>query len=144
MDSIRVNTGDKRIEVNDQGEFIILRFSDQSFPNRVFAMIDRVQAVADNAKAEEAALKEQCGGDTDSFTYMKALAEMNEKIHRSIMAEVDEVFGPETCRKVFGDIVPDLTLFEDFFNQMLPFFETFGKERAEKLKKYSASRMGNV
>lgn len=144
MAGIRVNTGDKFIEVNDAGESITLRFSDQSFPTRVFAMIDRVQTVADSAKAEEAALKEQYNGDTDNFIYMKALAEMNEKVHRSIMAEVDEVFGPETCRKVFGDIVPDLTLFEDFFSQLLPYFEKFSKERAEKLQKYSAVRTGNV
>ena len=36
MDSIRVDTGVKKIEVNDQGDTISLNFADQSFPGAVF------------------------------------------------------------------------------------------------------------
>ncbi len=144
MAGIRVDTGDRQIEVNDQGDYITLRFSDQSFPNRVFAMTERVQAKAQQVKADEEALREAHKEDTDPFPYMRAEAAMNEEIHRYIMTEVDGVFGEGTCRKVFGDIVPDIALFEDFFNQLTPFFEEYGRQRAEKLKKYSAQRTGNV
>ena len=60
------------------------------------------------------------------------------------MAEVDALFGPDTCRKVFGDIVPGIELFDDFFTQLMPYFEEYGKERAAKLNKYNAARTGNV
>ena len=144
MAGIRVNTDDRRIEVNDKGESIVLNFSDQSFPNRVFAMIERVQARGEQAKAEEAALREKYKDSEDQMAFTREAAALNEAIHRSIMAEVDGVFGMETCRKVFGDIVPDITLFEDFFRQLLPYFEKYGRERAEKMGKYSAARTGNV
>lgn len=39
IDSIRIDTGAKRIEVNDDGEYITLNFADQSLPTRFFAML---------------------------------------------------------------------------------------------------------
>ena len=144
MAGIRVQTNDRRIEVNDQGEYIVLRFSDQSFPGRVFAMIERVQALGEQVKEKEAALRESYRDSEDALALPKAAAALNEEVHRAIMAEVDGVFGAETCRKVFGEIVPDVALFEDFFRQLLPYFEEYGRERAEKMGKYSEGRMGNV
>ena len=47
IDSIRVDTGVKKIEVNDEGETISLNFADQSFPARYFAMVDEFQAQQD-------------------------------------------------------------------------------------------------
>ena len=34
IDSIRIDTGAKRIEVNDEGEYITLNFADQSLSTR--------------------------------------------------------------------------------------------------------------
>ena len=144
MAGIRVDTGDRRIEVNDQGEVITLCFSDQGFPGRVFSMIERIQDMAREAEAQEAEIRARHSGDGDSFAYLKEAAQKNEEIHRAIMAQVDGVFGQGTCRKVFGEIVPDAALFQDFFDQLTPYFEKYGRERAEKLKKYSAARTGNV
>ena len=144
MAGIRVNSGDKIIEVNDAGETITLRFSDQSFPNQAFAMIERVQAKAEEALKEEESMRGRHAEDKDAFDFRKEAADMNEKLHRYIASEIDGVFGPETCRKVFGDIVPDITLVMDFFEQLTPYFESYGKERAAKMQKYSAARTGNV
>lgn len=144
MAGIRVRTGDLRVEVNDRGECITLPFSDQSFPNRVFAMTERLQTRAEEARAEEAALRAAYPGEADELPYLKETAALNEKLHRALMAEVDGVFGEGTCRKVFGDIVPEIGLFEDFFRQLTPFFEQYGRERAEKLAKYSPARTGDV
>ena len=35
IDSIRIDTGAKRIEVNDEGEYITLNFADQSLPHPI-------------------------------------------------------------------------------------------------------------
>lgn len=141
MSGLRINTGAKRIEVNDAGEYILLNFEDQSFPKRVFDMMDRTKARAEQAAEEQKELREKFPKDEDRI---RALAELNESLHRYMMEEVDGVFGPETCRKVFGDIVPGINLFEDFFNQLMPFFEKYAKERAAKMSKYRAGRTGNV
>lgn len=141
MSGLRVNTGAKRIEVNDAGEYIVLNFGDQSFPKRVFDMMGRIKARTEQAAAEEKKIREE---NQDEENRILALAEFNEGLHRYVMQEVDGVFGPETCRKVFGDIVPGIDLFEDFFNQLMPYFEDYAKERSAKMSKYSAGRTGNV
>lgn len=141
MSGLRVNTGAKRIEVNDAGEYIVLNFGDQSFPTRVFDMMDRIKEKAEQASAEEKEIREKHPEGED---LIRVMTKFNEEIHRYMMREVDSVFGPETCRKVFGDIVPGIDLFEDFFNQLMPYFEDYAKERATKMSKYSAGRTGNV
>lgn len=138
MAGIRVSTSVKKIEVNDQGEFITLNFSDNSFPDRFFAMLDSIQKRAEDVQAQESEIREKGGGDA------RAAAALYRQFHEDIMGDVDALFGPDTCRKVFGDIVPGIELFDDFFTQLIPYFEEYGRERAEKLSKYSAARTGNV
>ncbi len=142
MAGIRVNTGAKRIEVNDNGDYIVLDFGDNSLPDRFFAMVDRVQERAKEAVPE--AEKIEAEHEKGSEVYVRAAAALTRKVHENIMAEVDGFFGPGTCKKVFGDIVPGIELYDDFFNQLTPYFEQAAKERAQRMSKYSAARTGNV
>lgn len=142
MAGIRVNNGAKKIEVNDNGDSITLNFGDHDFPNRFFAMLDKVQSLAEDAESRGKVLGETC--EAGSLEWMRAAAALDGELHRAIMAEVDGLFGPGTCKKVFGDIVPGVELFDDFFQQLLPYFEQYGKERAKRMEKYSAARRGNV
>lgn len=142
MAGIRVATGAKRIEVNDDGDYIVLDFSDNSFPDRFFAMVDRVQERANKAVPEAEKIDAQ--HEKGSEGYMRATAALWRKVHEEIMDEIDKFFGPGTCKKVFGDIVPGIELYEDFFSQLTPYFEQAGKERAQRMSKYSAARTGNV
>ena len=52
IDSIRIDTGAKRIEVNDEGEYITLNFADQSLPTRFFAMADVSKRRSQNTALE--------------------------------------------------------------------------------------------
>lgn len=142
MAGIRVDTGVKRIEVNDDGDYIALNLNDHDFPNRFFAMLDKVQNIADEAEPKEKEIRESC--EPGSMEFLRAFSALDNEVHRAISAEVDALFGPGTCRKVFGDIVPGVELFDDFFQQLMPYIEEFGRERAKRLSKYSAARTGNV
>lgn len=142
MAGIRVNTGVKRIEVNDNGDYITLNFWDASFADRFFEMVDRVQEKT-NAAASKAKEIEESTED-GSEARIRAEAKLFREVHQDVSAEVDGFFGPDTCKKVFGDIVPGIDLYEDFFQQLMPYFEEFGKERAQRMSKYSAARTGNV
>ncbi len=137
MAGIRVNTGVKRIEVNDAGEYIELNFADQSMAIRFYEMQERIQ---EKTKEAEKQLNES-KKDNDNI---RKTIEINNDLHKYIMHEVDACFGPDTCRKVFGNIVPGADLFEDFFNQLLPYFEKGAEERKAKMAKYNADRTGNV
>ena len=142
MAGIRVSTGAKRIEVNDDGDYIVLDFSDNSFPDRFFGMIDRVQELANEAAPKEKEIEAEHEKGSDG--YMRATAALLRKVHEDIMSEVDGLFGAGTCKKVFGDIVPGIELYDDFFTQLMPYFEEAGKERVQRMSKYSANRTGNV
>lgn len=142
MAGIRVATGAKRVEVNDDGDYIVLDFSDNSLPDRFFAMVDHVQDLANDAMPEAEKIEAQHEKGSDG--YMRATAALWRKVHEDIMIEVDGFFGQGTCKKVFGDIVPGIELYDDFFNQLMPYFEQAGKERAQRMSKYSAARTGNV
>lgn len=142
MAGIRVATGAKRVEVNDNGDYIVLDFGDNSFPDRFFAMVDRIQQRANEAVPEAEKIDSQYEKGSDE--YMRATAALWRRVHEDIMAEVDGFFGPGTCKKVFGDIVPGVELYDDFFNQLMPYFEEAGKERARRMSKYNAARTGNA
>lgn len=144
-DSFRISTGAKRIEVNDEGEYITLNLGDQSFLPRLSAIIDNFNAklpkYESRAKELDSVATEN---EQDDFKKLKAMAEYNEKIHRDLMTEVDEAFADEVCRKVFGNIVPSMDMFAEFFEQLSPYVQKFGQERATKMSKYSPNRTGNA
>lgn len=142
MAGIRVSASIKKIEVNDNGDYITLNFSDQSFPQRFFAMTDLFQAKADEAKkrAEEI----ESAYPPDSLERIRAGLALEKEVYDVMVTEVDNLFGPGTCQKVFGDITPGIELFDDFFRQLTPYFQEYSRERAAKLSKYSPARMGNV
>ena len=141
-DSIRVDTGVKYIEVNDEGECIALNFADQSFGTRFFNLIDDFQA----KEAEFRIEAEEIDHDhtLSEMDRTRREVELNQKIHEYFKAQIDTLFGQDTCRKVFGDIVPAIDLYADFFEKIKPYMIKYGKERAKKASKYSAARRGNV
>lgn len=143
-DSIRVDTGAKSIEVNDAGETIVLNFADQSFAPRFFAMVDEFNEKTGEFEAKAKKLDEDNAGLSE-FESAKAVAAFNLEIHEFFKDRIDNLFGPDTCRKVFGPIVPGMECYTDFIEQLQPFFAKYGKEREAKIrKKYNATRKGNV
>lgn len=142
MPGIRVNTGARRIDVNDNGDYITLNFGDHSFPDRFFTMMDRVQDIAKETELREKEIREQHKDENEGL--VRALFSLDKDLYLKISVEVDNLFGPDTCKKVFGNIVPGIELFDDFFMQLMPYFEEYSKERVQRMSKYSAARTGNV
>jgi len=129
MDKIKINNGTKRIEVNDNGDFIELPMRDQSFPTRFFEFIDKITARYEgvsNAEVDLMSAEEQ-------FRKMNEVAVEN-------MKDIDELLGEGTCKKVFGDIVPDDFMIIEFFEQLTPFIHKYGKERRNEIKKKYAPK----
>ena len=54
MAGIRVSTSVKKIEVNDNGDFIELNFSDNSLPDRFYTMLDNIQRRGDDVEGQAA------------------------------------------------------------------------------------------
>lgn len=128
--SIRVDSGTKRIEVNDDGDVILLHLGDDSFIRDFYKMADNFRQQAESVKVDE----------NDIVGNMDQVANLN----TSMKEEMDKLFGEGTCKKVFGDITPSVDLFMDFLYQLLPFFEEHTKKRVDRMNKYSAGRTGSV
>ena len=75
IDSIRIDTGAKRIEVNDEGEYITLNFADQSLSTRFFAMADDFQAKEPEYRARAEAL--DANTELTEYERMRAAAQLN-------------------------------------------------------------------
>lgn len=139
MAGIRVNSGIKRIEVNDEGDYITLSLSDNAFLDRFFSLYENVQEMA----SESAAAGKEIGGSDDNKN-LREVFRLYEEAGKKMCFEVDRLFGEGTCEKVFGSITPSIELYIDFFEQLTPYLHEFAQEKRQRLSKYSAERTGNV
>lgn len=126
--------GEIKIEVNDDGEYIAINLADQSFVKRFYDMFMNIKK-----KYEEAQEKNEAIADNDVVGQLDFKIEVS----KSVMLEIDNLFGEGTCKKVFGDIVPDMFAIKEFFEAITPIIQKFGNERNQRIaKKYSAGRRG--
>ena len=130
MDSIRVNSGVKVIEVNDKGETISLPLSDDSFIRGFYALLNEIKAKSEAISAKKVDITET----------------MNDvvKFDEDVRDRTDELIGADTCKKVFGAVLPSSDQFIEFFSLLLPFVEEHTKKRVSNMSKYSAERVGSV
>lgn len=129
MDKLRIDNGTKKIEVNDKGEFIELPLGDQSFPDRFFDFANKIIG-----------RYEGISGSIDLLEAEEQRKKMLE-VARENMKDVDELLGEGTCRKVFGDIVPDDYMVMELFEKLTPFIQKFGENRRKEIqKKYAPKR----
>lgn len=144
MSGIRVSTGVKRIEVNDDGDYITLSLNDNAFLDRFFSLYENMQKLADESTAKEKEIRAKYQDTADTDQLLRETFDLYKGAGVSMKAEVDNLFGEGTCRKVFGDITPSFELYLDFFEQLTPYLQDFAKEKAQRMSKYSAARTGNV
>ena len=140
MEKIRLQRNIKRIEVNDDGEFITLDFDDLNLPYRYYGMIRRFE----KDRAEFAAKLAEKFKDGSPEENNDELINAERELNICLRDAVDEVFGEGTCRKVYGNILPSVEMHLQFFDALRPYFEEEGKRRQQKMNKYSARRLGNA
>lgn len=139
MEKIRAVRNIKKIEVNDDGEFITLDFDDLNLPYRYYGMLKRFEK--ERAKFTNELAQKLKGKPTNICT--EELVNAERELNTYFRDAVDEVFGEGTCRKVYGDILPSLEMHMQFFDALRPYFEEEAKRRQEKMNKYSAKRSGD-
>lgn len=130
MNKIRVNSGIV-VEVNDNGDTITVNAEDQYFIEKFLGLNEKLHNIArtDTKELEEKSEREQIGVMIETT--------------KEVMAEIDGLFGENTCKKVFGDIVPSPYLIADFFEQLTPIAAQYMDERQKIIaSKYSRNRKG--
>lgn len=124
---IRVETGIE-VNVNDAGECIVVRVDDQLFQQQFYGLIGKLEELSDDSK--KPAEKEERLQVTIEKT-------------RELMADIDKVFGANTCKKVFGNTVPSGYALADFFDQLIPIIQERNEIRNNRiLERYNRNRKG--
>lgn len=128
---IRVNTGIV-IEVNDDGDTIRINAEDTGFIDGFYDLVEDMQKMADDARSAEV----ENLGDREKIKW--TISET-----KKLMEKIDGLFGEDTCRKVFGDIVPSFFVLTEFFDQLIPITEKYADDRQKKITaKYNRNRKG--
>ena len=118
MAGIRVNSGNIKVEVNDNGDFIVLR-KDMNFINKVNSFINGLDSIKADYDNKIQAIDENDPGYEDKV--IDCLYALHKELHDGI----DFLFGTDTCKKVFGegveDVIPTFDGVIDFFEQVSPY-----------------------
>ena len=134
-DKIHIETGTKIIEVNDAGETISLPLGDQAFTGGLVELMQTFSEKAD--ELSDAVGKIDKNADSaEKAAALSDVASLNLRICTEMKEKTDALFADEVCRKVFGGIVPSLSAFSDFFDQLSPFV---AKYRDDLIKSYKKS-----
>lgn len=145
MDSLRVNSGIKNIEVNDNGDYISIPISDTSFFERFGEMMknfERKQAEIEQ-QGKELSEKHKDKPDDDVDMIVDTIS-LYSQLCKDVCAELDNLFGDGCCQKVFVGIeTPSVELIGDFFEKITPFLQKYAQERNQKINLlYNRNRKG--
>ena len=147
MDSLRVDNGLKKINVNDKGEYIEFSVVSNDF-FRAFSNLlqwfdgqENRQDIKEMEKQQEDVVSEN--GEEINYEALNNILDIREKISKEACEKINAIFGNEASRKVFGSITPDMYMVADFFEQITPLIEKYAKERNQTInKKYNKNRKG--
>lgn len=131
--------GEKRIKINEAGEYITLNFDDQSFLPRLLNLMQEVEQMAEEGTAKEAEIAAMpVETEKERFEQIAAKANYDLQMCRKLSAKIDAAFGDAVCRKAFGNIVPSVALIGEFFAKLKEVIEKLVKEREENspIRKY--------
>lgn len=129
MEKIRVNRG-ITIEVNDLGETIVVDVNNSTFVGRYNKLLHDVENVNSSINTEKEVSRDE---------YIQITIETSEKLVKAL----DECFGEDTCRKVFGEgVLPDAFSILEFLEQVNPIITQYLDEREKHISSKYAHRTG--
>lgn len=147
MDSLRIDNGTKKIEVNDEGECIEFSIVNNDFFRAFFDLLrwfDEQEGRKEIKEMEENSDKVVLDGEGEiNYDAANGVLDIRDKISGEACEKIDNIFGAESSRKIFGNIIPDMYMIADFFEQIAPLIDKYQKERSQTInKKYNKNRKG--
>jgi hypothetical protein len=145
MESLRVASGVKMIEVNDAGECICIPMSDATFFQRFADLINSFQQKQKEIEEKAQELAGKCEErEEDDIEIIREVAQAYSALCRDICVMLDGLFGEGCCRKVFiGVETPGIELIGDFFEAITPLMQKFADERRDRISlMYNGRRKG--
>lgn len=141
VDNIRIETGIKRIIVNDDPDRVV-EFNPQDvvFAERWYALIQEYRKAEEDfithAKELEAVTETD---DIDLPINTKERIKFVRELCEWERSQIDNLFGEGTSQAAFGNAL-EIDMFEQFFSSISPFIESARKEKTQKYNKVLADR----
>jgi hypothetical protein len=138
MDSIKINSGVKRVLINDDPNRVItFNPMDITFAEKFYDLLKDFEAK--QVDYQKRATEIEAAVETDANGLPANLSDrigLMREICNYIRGQVDHLFGAGTSQIVFEDAL-DLDMFTQFFDGITPFVQT---ARSDKLAEYSRKR----
>ncbi|MFH0957107.1 MAG: DUF6673 family protein [Pseudomonadota bacterium] len=134
MDSIRIDTGVKRIMINDDPNNVIeFNPGDVSFAEGFQGLISEfeMKMVEYQRRSDEI----EANNELDEHgipSNLEARLKLMREVCEFIREKIDHIFGVGTSQKLFGNAL-SLDMFTQFFEQITPFIQ---RDRLAKVAKY--------
>lgn len=158
MESIRIDTGIREIEVNDSGDSIKIPVNDTAFYRRFAEAFNRFEekqveidrrskALSEKYSGKEPGNDREEGAEGDPEINMEMFGDaldLYSEVCRETCREIDNIFGEGCCSKVFPGVKePGIDMIMDFFEQIFPIMEKFMDEKNKNMiQKYGKKRRG--
>lgn len=118
-----------RVCVNDVGDVILIPIEDTQFIEDFFNMLEEFSEANEKIRTK-----------VSNLEGVEQVKPIKEEI-KGMMAELDRIFGEESCKKIFGNIIPTPYAMAEFLDQMVPILQKYTNERQSKIaEKYSKNR----
>lgn len=134
MDSIKIDTGEKRIAINDDpNRVIVFNPSDVGFAERFYKIIGEFEQKQIEYQERYAQIEKDGGLDATGLPKnAEALLALTRETCDYFRGRIDYLFGEGTSQTVFGDAMV-LNMFEQFFAGITPFIQSV---RSRKVAQY--------
>lgn len=138
MDSLQINTGEKRIPVIRDGVSageIVFNPSDVLFAEKFYALIGEFETKMNEYKARAEALDKikETGEHNIPVNTEERMAVLHEACEY-VRERIDNLFGENASQVAFGNAL-SMDTFQQFFEGITPFIKT---ARADKVAKYTS------
>lgn len=152
MEELALDSGLRKIAIkNVDGDIITVlsvNVADADTAERFGQIINNLGRIADNCEKETVAWKKEHAqeqsksGDVNVETVLQE-NRIRVKYLKQVAAEIDNLFGEDTVKNVYGDFTPDETALVDFVEKIIPVMnKLFGKRYEMTRKLYNSNRKG--
>lgn len=141
METIKLSTGIKRIAITNEEDVTVavltIDTNDTHLLNRFLELYDGAQKINGECKSayKSLGLDEKDGITTDDA---KNILSVNEKAVNDLIEEIEKMFGKGLIHDIFKEnydlnpkFVPDISLLQSFFEQIMPLLEGAVKKKAK-------------
>lgn len=143
MDKITLQSGVKRIQVNESGDCITFDARDQGFTERFMKLLkDFSDKKAEYDSKIENIRSMPCDTEEQQIARATTALEFNSAVCSWMTENINAVFQDDVKQKVFGDITPTGEAWAEFMYQLAHIVQKAKVEQSERVRKYTAKYTG--